>query len=155
MIRKYIYKEKAYFSTYALRQELFKQERKAIAWPDPSIGVEKMNEALNKHGITYTEEPDPEPTDEQLAQDARRRRDALIAASDFYMMPDYPSDPKALESVKTYRQALRDISAQEGFPKAVEWPTCPTVLLKQPAKSRMLRGLRASTTVDIFGTAHE
>jgi hypothetical protein len=53
---------------------------------------------------------------------ARKRRNKLLSASDWTQVADAPVDKAAWA---TYRQALRDISAQEGFPWAVEWPTQP------------------------------
>lgn len=67
---------------------------------------------------------------EILAENARLERDRKITETDYYMMPDYPSDPKDLEEVKTYRQALRDITKQSGFPKEVTWPEPPSVFKK-------------------------
>jgi hypothetical protein len=53
---------------------------------------------------------------------ARKRRNKLLSASDWTQVADAPVDKAAWA---TYRQALRDISAQEGFPATVEWPTQP------------------------------
>lgn len=69
----------------------------------------------------------PEPTDNELASQARAERDMKIAETDYYMMPDYPADPETLEVVKNYRKALRDITLQSGFPRDVEWPVVPKV----------------------------
>jgi len=52
----------------------------------------------------------------------RFKRDELLSASDFRMIPDAPWDTTAWA---TYRQALRDITTQEGFPANVVWPTEP------------------------------
>lgn len=71
----------------------------------------------------------PEPTDDALASQVRAERDMKIAETDYYMMPDYPADPETLEVVKNYRKALRDITLQSGFPRDVEWPVVPKVLL--------------------------
>lgn len=49
----------------------------------------------------------------------RARRDELIANTDFYLLPDAPSQPEGLTS---YRQALRNVPQQGGFPWDVEWP---------------------------------
>lgn len=49
----------------------------------------------------------------------RTKRDKLIAATDHMLLPDYPNKPGGLE---TYRQELRDITAQVGFPDDVDWP---------------------------------
>ena len=43
-------------------------------------------------------------------------------------MADYPITAEELESVKAYRQALRDLPAQDGFPTDVAWPELPAVL---------------------------
>ena len=45
-----------------------------------------------------------------------------LAATDYYMLPDAPSAPDGLLE---YRQALRDVTAQGGFPLSVEWPVLP------------------------------
>ena len=43
-------------------------------------------------------------------------------------MPDYPSTTDGLLAVKKYRQELRDITGQSGFPKEITWPEKPSVL---------------------------
>lgn len=67
----------------------------------------------------------PAPTLEQLAEQARSERDSLLAETDYLVMPDYPIDPDLLASVRVYRQALRDITDQAGFPETIEWPVKP------------------------------
>lgn len=64
----------------------------------------------------------PEPTDEQLAASVRAKRDQLIAETDYLVMPDYPISTDLLAKVKVYRQALRDITIQVGFPYDIDWP---------------------------------
>jgi hypothetical protein len=49
----------------------------------------------------------------------RAERDKRLAATDFYMLQDAPASPMG---VAEYRQALRDITEQEGFPDNVIWP---------------------------------
>jgi hypothetical protein len=53
---------------------------------------------------------------------ARKRRNKLLSASDWTQVADAPVDKAAWA---TYRQELRDISAQAGFPATVVWPTQP------------------------------
>jgi hypothetical protein len=53
---------------------------------------------------------------------SRVRRNNLLLASDWTQVADAPVDKAAWA---TYRQELRDISTQEGFPWAVVWPTQP------------------------------
>lgn len=67
-------------------------------------------------------------TDEDRAEAARERRDQLLADTDYLLMPDYPLGAAELEAVKTYRQALRDVPEQAGFPASIEWPEKPEVI---------------------------
>ena len=50
----------------------------------------------------------------------RSQRNSLLAQSDVYALADRMTPAWA-----TYRQALRDITAQLGFPHCVEWPVKP------------------------------
>lgn len=73
----------------------------------------------------------PEKTEaEKLAEaeeQVRAQRDSLIAATDFLMASDYPISDEDRAAVAAYRQALRDVPQQEGFPHEVVWPEAPTV----------------------------
>ena len=55
------------------------------------------------------------------ATQVRGERDNLLAASDHRALADRITD-----SWRTYRQALRDVPAQSGFPASVTWPTEPS-----------------------------
>lgn len=72
----------------------------------------------------------PEPDDSMVAKAIRDKRNNLIGETDYYLMPDYPSNPQNLEELKVYRQALRDVPKQEGFPMDVRWPDVPKFLCK-------------------------
>ena len=63
-----------------------------------------------------------QPTSEQLAADARAKRNTLLAASDWTQVADAPVDQAVWA---TYRQALRDITSQAGFPTTIDWPVEP------------------------------
>ena len=60
--------------------------------------------------------------DNAAANSVRDQRNRLLAESDWTQVLDAPIDQAAWA---TYRQALRDITAQEGFPHNVTWPTKP------------------------------
>ena len=70
----------------------------------------------------------PAPTTEEVAAQVRAQRDAMIARTDFMMMPDYPISEEDKALVEAYRQALRDIPQQESFPSNVQWPVAPQCL---------------------------
>jgi len=55
----------------------------------------------------------------------RRERDNLIAQTDWTQLPDVSSTLKS--AYTEYRQALRDVTKQSGFPYNVEWPSKPEV----------------------------
>ena len=59
---------------------------------------------------------------QEKAQSVRSERDYFLQQSDWTQIGDAPVDAVAWA---TYRQALRDITAQEGFPHNVTWPTKP------------------------------
>lgn len=63
--------------------------------------------------------------DTVLAASARQKRDRLLAATDYVVMPDYPISDDKLAEIKTLRQALRDIPEQAGFPRTITWPKKP------------------------------
>ncbi len=64
----------------------------------------------------------PAPDLEKLAAEVRAERNARLTASDWTQVADAPVDQAAWAS---YRQALRDITEQPGFPLDVTWPTMP------------------------------
>lgn len=67
--------------------------------------------------------PPPAETAEQRASFMRFMRNEKLAECDWTQVADAPVDKAAWA---TYRQALRDISAQPGWPWSVEWPAAPT-----------------------------
>ena len=60
--------------------------------------------------------------DELLAVAARDKRNDLLSATDWTAMADAPTQATAMT---TYRQALRDITSQSGWPTTITWPTAP------------------------------
>ena len=61
--------------------------------------------------------------DEQVATSVREQRDRLLAETDWTQSRDVTLDNDA--DWTAYRQALRDITSQEGFPHNVTWPEKP------------------------------
>ena len=64
----------------------------------------------------------PPPDTEVAANMARVQRNILLSESDWTQVADAPVDQAAWA---TYRQALRDIPSQAGFPLDVVWPEKP------------------------------
>ena len=77
------------------------------------IGWSYLNNALVAPPVTPK-------TDVELALNARIERDNLLATTDWTAMADAPTQATAMT---TYRQALRDITSQSGWPTTINWPT--------------------------------
>lgn len=67
--------------------------------------------------VPATDEPEPIPQDVL----ARALRDSLLAATDWTAN----SDVTMSDAMRVYRQALRDVPSQAGFPDNVTWPEEP------------------------------
>lgn len=67
----------------------------------------------------------PEQIEERTARQAdevRTDRNKRLAECDWTQLPDAPVDPAPWA---TYRQELRDVTDQPGFPWEITWPTEP------------------------------
>jgi hypothetical protein len=60
--------------------------------------------------------------DAEQAKSVRNSRTQMLKDSDWTQIADSTADKDAWA---TYRQALRDITAQTGFPWTIDWPTQP------------------------------
>lgn len=100
----------------------------------------EMSDVLERAYAIAVEERD----EDRAAELARKIRNKLLDASDKYctfdkILPEAPSGSsftdwiawlKTLAGVASnawgvYRQSLRDLTAQEGFPFSIEWPKHP------------------------------
>lgn len=87
--------------------------------------------ATSEGNVPFTEEEEMQWAAEQAAWTAgargrtaakvRTERNAKIAACDWRML----NDMSVSELWKAYRQALRDVPQQAGFPENVVWPVTP------------------------------
>lgn len=74
-----------------------------------------------------------ERTEEELEDDrlpgitaqARAQRDKLLLDTDWTQTLDAPIDESTKTAYRAYRQALRDVPQQDGFPRDIVWPECP------------------------------
>ena len=103
------------------------------AWDGTEWVLEQNTAEIERFGFTLAdfpnaptpEKPDYNPDEralEQEAKEARTQRDALLVESDWTVLPDAPVDQQAWAE---YRQALRDVPQQNGFPTDINWPTKP------------------------------
>lgn len=73
--------------------------------------------------VTVQEQKDQKVADDlaALAATERATRDSLLKETDHYGL----SDVTMPAEMTAYRQALRDVPQQEGFPSAITWPAKP------------------------------
>lgn len=64
-------------------------------------------------------------SDEQLISNANLKRKDLFLQSDWTQLPDVQLTVAQVDAWKVYRQALRDITDQPGYPGTIIWPTIP------------------------------
>lgn len=76
------------------------------------------NELLNRQSDART------TADTVLAFEIRQIRNELLDATDWAVCRALETGA-LFQELKDYRQALRDITAQEGFPSDVIWPVAP------------------------------
>lgn len=78
----------------------------------------------NGVGLWYISIP---PSQTQLEEAALNKRTQLLVESDYTELPTTRARLTAekIAEWETYRQALRDITAQQGFPWDPQWPTKP------------------------------
>lgn len=80
----------------------------------------------------------------------RATRNALIAATDWTMLPDAQISEALKANVVIYRQALRDITGSAVSPDAVVWPTDPIEMAATVKKYGITFGDRSDTNPDTF-----
>jgi len=102
-------------------------------WNGGEWTLEQNTAEIERFGFTIADFPDAPVPDmpaynpderqlEQEAEEARTQRDALLSQSDWTQVPDAPVDQAAWAE---YRQALRDLPQQAGFPTEITWPVKP------------------------------
>lgn len=86
-------------------------------------GVEEVNgKWFTKYSVADMDDETKAAKDAEQAKSMRVTRNAKLAESDWTQLADSPENKAAWA---TYRQALRDIPTQAGFPWEVQWPTQP------------------------------
>jgi len=105
----------------AVREKL----KELLTEPEPeyNFDTQKLVSAVRQtedNIIEYWEVVDL--TEEELADRARGKRFYLLKETDYLVFSDTPEPSQALLD---YRQALRNVPEQEGFPTNIVWPTKP------------------------------
>jgi len=83
----------------------------------------------DEEGVTHTkaeqEAAHQVAIDADAAQSVRTQRDTLLAETDWLVIKAQETGVAMSADMTAYRQALRDITTQEGFPHTITWPVKP------------------------------
>jgi hypothetical protein len=98
-------------------------------WVEAYVERDMFADYVDEEGVTVTKTEQEEAytarKDAEAATAARAERDKLIASCDWMAIKAFEAGTGVATEWATYRQALRDVSAQEGFPNTIVWPTQP------------------------------
>lgn len=91
----------------------------------PIVKYREVNGQIEQYAEAAPVPSVPEPTEEQQEMQVRAQRNSLLTLCDWTQLPDAPLTAEQKQEWAEYRQALRDVPEQAGFPDAVIWPTIP------------------------------
>jgi len=111
---------------YKLNNEVYAFDDDQLDFVKPEM-MEMSDDEVEAH-------INPKPTLEQLSTEARNKRDALLLDSQWLVQRHRDQLDTGIETTLTvdeyvallqYRQDLRDIPGQIGFPTVINWPIAP------------------------------
>lgn len=106
-----------YFITDAARPQLTSTQK----FGDPVFTVQGANVERSYPVIDKTAQEIQQDTDNR-ASEVRTQRNEKLRDSDWTQVADTPVDKVVWA---TYRQTLRDVTSQSGFPYTITWPDAP------------------------------
>lgn len=93
--------------------------------PEAAIWCNQHEAVIEKVGTQYIIRALTPPSTEEKALLLRQKRNLMLAETDKYMIEDFPISEDLKSALKSYRQTLRDITLQNGFPDHVVFPQMP------------------------------
>ena len=91
------------------------------AWVEREMFTEYTDDEGNVQTVDAQKTAYDTQQSNELATAERAERDRLLKETDHYGL----SDVTMSSEMTTYRQALRDVPQQDGFPSTITWPTKP------------------------------
>ena len=96
----------------------------------PIIKYRQLNGQIEQYAEAAPVPSVPEPTTEEQEIQVRAQRNSLLDLCDWTQLPDAPLTAEQKQAWAEYRQALRDVPEQAGFPENVAWPLVPEATQK-------------------------
>ena len=98
-------------------------------WVQAYTERDMFSDYVDEEGVTVTkasqEEAYTATKNAEAALAVRNTRDGLIASCDWMAIKAFEAGTTVGTDWATYRQALRDVTNQEGFPNDITWPAQP------------------------------
>ena len=98
-------------------------------WVEAYVERDMFSDYTTEEGVTVTKAEQEQAytarKNEEAATAVRAERDKLLASCDWMAIKAFEAGSTLSTEWATYRQALRDVTAQEGFPNEITWPTQP------------------------------
>jgi len=94
-----------------------------LTWVD--ISDSSVDIGWEYDGSSFVEPLGNTPTSEQIKFLVRHDRDKLLEKTDWVVVKHNELGTPIPQEWLDYRQALRDITEQSGFPEEIEWPQEP------------------------------
>ena len=70
--------------------------------------------------------------EQSISDEIRSRRHQLLLNCDWVVLPDAGFSKEQMKVFLEYRQKLRDVPQQSGFPYNIEWPSCDGEWMNHP-----------------------
>jgi len=98
-------------------------------WVEAYVERDMFSDYTDEEGVTVTKAEQEQAytarKNEEAATAVRAERDKLLASCDWMAIKAFEGGSTISAEWATYRQALRDVTAQEGFPLDVTYPDKP------------------------------
>jgi len=98
-------------------------------WVEAYVERDMFADYVDEDGVTVTKTSQEAAytarKDAEAATAARATRDGLIASCDWMAIKAFEGGTTVGTDWATYRQALRDVTDQAGFPNEITWPEKP------------------------------
>jgi hypothetical protein len=98
-------------------------------WVEAYVERDMFADYVDEDGVTVTKASQEEAytarKDAEAATAVRAERDKLIDSCDWMAIKAFEGGTTVGTDWATYRQALRDVTDQAGFPNKITWPTQP------------------------------
>lgn len=99
-------------------------------WEESTFDVQEDKVVWTLVKRSKTAEELQKQNDDKTAEE-RIFRDRLLTMCDWIVIKSVETESPELEAWKTYRQALRDVPEQPGFPWNIDWPKTPEALVAE------------------------